>query len=88
VHPNKQLIVNGDDFGLSESVNQGIIQSHQQGILTSTSLMVSGDAFENAVALAKTHPNLAVGLHLVTVCGKSVLPRESIPINSNTLINC
>ncbi|NJK41182.1 MAG: hopanoid biosynthesis-associated protein HpnK [Acaryochloridaceae cyanobacterium SU_2_1] len=73
------LIINGDDFGFSHGVNQAIIQAHTQGILTSTSLMVTGDAVEEAVALAKQHPNLGVGLHLVLGCGKSVLPPSQIP---------
>lgn len=77
--PRRLAIINGDDFGLSHSVNQAIIQAHQRGILTSTSLMVSGDAAQDAIALAQTHPDLAVGLHLVLVCGRSVLPPEQIP---------
>ncbi|MBD2567834.1 hopanoid biosynthesis-associated protein HpnK [Anabaena lutea] len=72
-------IINGDDFGFSQGVNQAIIQAHSQGVLTSTSLMVSGDAAEDAIALAKNYPDLAVGLHLVLVCGKSVLPPSQIP---------
>ena len=72
-------IINGDDFGFSEGVNRGIIKAHAKGVLTSTSLMVTGDAFEDAVALASSHPNLAVGLHLVLVKGKAVLPPEKIP---------
>ena len=73
------LIINADDFGFSDSVNTAIIQAHTQGILTSTSLMVSGNAVEDAISLAKNHPQLAVGLHLVLVCGKSVLPPDKIP---------
>jgi chitin disaccharide deacetylase len=73
------IIINGDDFGFSTGVNQAIIQAHEQGILTSTSLMVTGDAVEEAVNLAKNHPNLGVGLHLVLVCGKSALPPSQIP---------
>lgn len=75
----RQLIVNADDFGMSEAVNDAIICAHRDGVLTSTSLMVSGDAFESAVKLAKANPGLAVGIHLVTVVGKSVLPRREIP---------
>lgn len=75
----RQLIINGDDFGFSSGVNQAIIQAHEQGILTSTSLMVTGDAFEEAVTLAKAYPQLAVGLHLVLACGRSVLPVSQIP---------
>ena len=73
------LVINADDFGVSHSVNAAIIQAHEEGILTSTSLMVSGDAAQEAIALAKNHPQLAVGLHLVLVCGKSVLPPSHIP---------
>ncbi|HLO89261.1 MAG TPA: hopanoid biosynthesis-associated protein HpnK [Nostocaceae cyanobacterium] len=72
-------IINADDFGFSHGVNTAIIKAHQEGILTSTSLMVSGEAAEEAIALAKSHPSLAVGLHLVLVCGRSVLPPENIP---------
>jgi chitin disaccharide deacetylase len=73
------LIVNGDDFGFSHGVNEGIIKAHTEGILTSTSLMVSGNAFEEAVNLALNYKGLAVGLHLVLCCGKSVLSPEEIP---------
>lgn len=72
-------IINGDDFGFSEGVNQAIIKAHKEGVLTITSLMVSADAAKEAVTLASTHPNLAVGLHLVLVCGRSVSPPEQIP---------
>jgi len=75
----RQLIVNADDFGMSEEVNDAIIRAHRDGVLTSTSLMVSGDAFEQAVKLAKENPRLAIGIHLVTVVGKSVLPKREIP---------
>ncbi|MBN3895437.1 MAG: hopanoid biosynthesis-associated protein HpnK [Nostoc sp. NOS(2021)] len=72
-------IINGDDFGFSEGVNQAIIKAHKQGVLTSTSLMVSADAAKEAVTLASAHPTLAVGLHLVLICGRSILPPEQIP---------
>jgi len=73
------VIINGDDFGFSGGVNQAIIKAHEQGILTSTSLMVTGAAADEAVALAQAHPNLGVGLHLVLVCGMAVLPPSEIP---------
>jgi chitin disaccharide deacetylase len=74
-----RLIINGDDFGFSEAVNDGIIRAFREGVLTSCSLMVSGAAFEHAVHLASENEGLAVGLHVVTVQGKSVLPRRKIP---------
>ncbi len=77
--PSRSLIINGDDFGFSDGVNQAIITAHEQGVLTSTSLMVGGAAFDAAVDLAKAHPTLAVGLHLTLGCGRSVLPPAQIP---------
>jgi predicted glycoside hydrolase/deacetylase ChbG (UPF0249 family) len=60
-----RLIVNADDFGLSEAVNRGIVAAHDRGIVTSTSIMATGPAFEHAVELARSRPKLAVGIHLV-----------------------
>jgi hopanoid biosynthesis associated protein HpnK len=76
---NRLVIINADDFGMSEEVNEAVIRAYKEGVLTSTSLMVTGAAFEHAVALAKASPGLAVGIHLVTVVGKSVLPPSEIP---------
>ena len=66
----KQLVVNADDFGFTHDVNQGIIEAHQQGILTATTLMATGDAFDDAVRLAHENPRLDVGAHLVLVGGR------------------
>ena len=74
-----RLIINGDDFGASREINEAIILAHRRGILTSTSLMVSGLACEHAVNLAKENPQLAVGLHVTLVDGHSVLPPSQIP---------
>jgi len=58
------LIVNADDFGLSPGINRGIIQAHEQGVVTSASLMVRGPGAEAAAAYARLHPRLSVGLHV------------------------
>jgi hopanoid biosynthesis associated protein HpnK len=79
VRPARQLIVNADDFGISEAVNEAIIRAHRHGVLTSASLMVTGEAAAQAVRLAKENPGLAVGIHLVAVMGRSVLPQSEIP---------
>lgn len=60
----KWLIVNGDDFGMSDGVNRGIVDAHRRGILTSASLLVNGRASEEAALLGRTSPTLSVGLHL------------------------
>lgn len=80
-------IINADDFGFSRGVNAAIIKAHTEGVLTSTSLMVTGEAVDEAIALARSHPSLSVGLHLVLVCGKSVLPPREIPHLVNTTGN-
>jgi hopanoid biosynthesis associated protein HpnK len=74
---NSQLILNADDFGLTRGVNEGILRAHRDGILTSTTLMANGDAFEHAVELAGKAPTLGVGCHLVLIGGKAVAsPRD------------
>ena len=74
-----RLILNGDDFGISHETNQAIIRAHRDGLLTSASLMVNGRAAEEAIALAKAHPNLSIGIHLVLIQGRPVLPPQEIP---------
>ena len=74
------LIINGDDFGLSKTVNQTVVNCFNNGILRSASLMVTGEEFDEAVALAKANPKLEVGLHLVFLMGKSALPYSKIPL--------
>lgn len=74
-----KLIVNADDFGISEAVNHGIAAAHDRGIVTSTSLMATGDAFEHAVALARARPRLAVGVHLVLTEQRPLLGAAAVP---------
>jgi predicted glycoside hydrolase/deacetylase ChbG (UPF0249 family) len=75
-----RLIVNADDFGFTRDVNEGILEAHRNGILTATTLMANGDAFDDAVALARQTPSLDVGCHLVLVQGRSVAdPSRELP---------
>ena len=75
----RYLIVSGDDFGLSSQVNKGVLQAHKNGILTNTSLMVTGGAWREAVEIAKSLPTLAIGLHLTLVQGRAALSPSQIP---------
>ncbi len=70
----RKLVVNADDFGFTRDVNQGIVQAHGEGILTATTLMATGAAFEDAVRLARAHTSLDIGVHLVLV-GEPGFPR-------------
>jgi predicted glycoside hydrolase/deacetylase ChbG (UPF0249 family) len=58
------LIVNADDFGACEGVNRGIVEAHEHGIVTSTSLMVNRPSADWAAAYGRRHPQLSVGLHV------------------------
>ena len=70
----KYLIPNADDFGYTRDVNEGIIHAHRQGILTATTLMATGAAFDHAVELARENPTLDVGVHLVLVGSEGFPP--------------
>lgn len=59
----KYLIFNADDFGASKGVNRAIIDCHTRGVVTSTSLMVTGRAIDEAVAMSRDNPDLSIGLH-------------------------
>jgi predicted glycoside hydrolase/deacetylase ChbG (UPF0249 family) len=73
------LTVNADDFAWSKSVNSGIIETHRDGIVTSTSILAAGSAFQHAVELALDTPTLAVGMHLNIFRGFTVLPASEVP---------
>ena len=76
----KQLIINADDFGIHPAVNEAVRKAATEGILTSTSLMAGGDAFDEAVEMARSMPSLGIGIHLTLVGGiKSVLPPSEVP---------
>ena len=66
----RRLIVNADDFGLTEGVNRGITEGHERGIVTSATLMACGKRFDQAASLTKELPRLSVGCHVVLVDGQ------------------
>jgi len=74
----KKLIINADDFGFTSGVNNGIVRAHKQGIVTSTTIMANGQAFEEAVELARENPGLGVGCHLSIVGGRPVAPTTEV----------
>ena len=66
----KKLIVNADDFGLSEGVCLGILKAHRDGILTSTTCMMNMENIEKYLEMTKAYPNLGLGVHLNITVGK------------------
>src|SRR5437868_13846907 len=75
----RRLIVNADDFGFTRDVNAGIIEAHTRGILTATTLMANGDAFDDAVRCWREHQSLDVGVHCVLIGGNSLVDGRAYP---------
>jgi hopanoid biosynthesis associated protein HpnK len=74
-----RLIVNADDFGLTQGVNRAVAELHAAGAVTSATLMAQGTAGGEAIALALKTPSLGVGCHVVLVDGKPALSPSDIP---------
>jgi hopanoid biosynthesis associated protein HpnK len=72
----RRLIVNADDFGFTAGINRAIVEAHSHGIVTSSTLMANGRAFEDALRLAASVPRLSVGCHVVLIDGEPVLKAE------------
>ncbi len=75
----KRLIVTADDFGVAVEVNEAVEQAHTKGVLTAASLMVGGGAVQDAVERARRLASLRVGLHVVLIEGRPVLPPDQVP---------
>ena len=73
------LIVNADDFGLCEAVNRGVIEAFDHGVVTSASLLPTGDAFDQAAELAHSYPALDLGVHLSLTQTAPVSPPDRVP---------
>jgi len=63
----KLLIVNADDYGLTDGIARGILQAHRSGVVTSTSLIATGPAFAATTAWLDDAPDLAIGVHFAAV---------------------
>lgn len=81
----KKLIINADDFGLSSSVNRGIVDCFQRGVVSSTTLMANMSGFDDAVLLAQENSGLKVGAHLNVYRGRPLSPAREIAslVNKN-----
>jgi len=79
----RRLIVNADDFGVTQGVNRAIVEANQHGVVTSATMMASGRAFDDAVELARSAAqrgaHFGVGCHVMLVDGTPVLPPKQIP---------
>ncbi len=74
----RRLIINADDYGLTPGVNRAIVEAHQHGVVTSSTLMAVGDAFNDAAKLARQNPRLRVGCHTVLIDGTPLTDPKKI----------
>jgi hopanoid biosynthesis associated protein HpnK len=75
----RRLIINADDLGLTRGVNRAVLRAHQEGIVTSATLMANSRAFDDAVSLIRSVPGLSVGCHVVLVDGAPISPAAQVP---------
>lgn len=75
----KKVIINADDFGMSEAFNHGVIKGYKDGLVSSTTIMINMAAAEHAINLAKDYPKLFIGQHTNFVLGKPCADPKEIP---------
>jgi hopanoid biosynthesis associated protein HpnK len=74
----RRVIITGDDFGMSVEVNEAVEEAHRRGVLTCASLVVTGDAVDDAIARARRMPELGVGLHVALLHAPAALSKDQI----------
>ena len=74
----RRLIINADDFGMTEGISEGIIKAHLEGVVTSTTLMANMPAAAYAIKLAQKTPDLGVGIHLNLTTGRPISTPEKV----------
>ena len=75
----RYLIVNADDFNLTEGVTRGVLYGHQHGIITSTTVMVNLPGLATSRDLVRQAPGLGLGLHVNLTLGAPVLGAGAVP---------
>ena len=75
----REVIFNADDFGLCSSINAGVIESHEKGVVSSASIIATGEAFEEAARYAAGNKTLDMGLHLALCDGTPVCDPREVP---------
>jgi chitin disaccharide deacetylase len=61
------LVVNADDFGLTDGVSRAVLRAHREGVVTSTSILAVARSFDLAARLVRDAPALGLGAHLALV---------------------
>jgi predicted glycoside hydrolase/deacetylase ChbG (UPF0249 family) len=73
-----RLIVNADDYGLTQATNRGIERAHLVGVVTSTTVMANQVAASEAAELRTRCPELGIGIHLTLTLGNPLAPVDAV----------
>jgi chitin disaccharide deacetylase len=76
----KRLVINADDFGISDGATEAIVDAHLNGVLTSTSVMANMPGFDAACRGRESAPNLGYGAHLSLNVGRPLLGADAVPL--------
>jgi hypothetical protein len=80
-----RLVIRGDDLGMTQGSLTGVAKCFDEGVLTSTSIIVPSPWFEAAAALCRERPQWCAGIHLCLFGEWSgyrwrpVLPYDRVP---------
>jgi predicted glycoside hydrolase/deacetylase ChbG (UPF0249 family) len=74
----KRLIVNADDLGRTEGINEGVFDAHRRGVVTSATMMVNYPSARRVAVLSRDNPGLGIGLHVALSGGVPALPPEHL----------
>lgn len=77
--PKRRLIVNADDFNLTAGVNAAILDAHDSGIVSSTTILINMPLAAKTIEALRVRPELGLGLHLNVTLGAPVTAPEEIP---------
>lgn len=58
------IILNADDLGMSAATNAAIAHCLAERQIASATIMANGPAFDEAVTIARSHPEASFGVHL------------------------
>jgi len=72
------VVINADDFGLSDGVTRGIVEAHRGGAVTAASMFANAPGFAAAVHAAHELPRLDLGLHFNLTAGTPVAPSAQV----------
>ena len=75
----KRVVINADDFGLTDGCNKGIIKGIKEGIVSSTTVMINMPYASEGIKMLKDMNFKSVGVHLTLTCGEPTLPAEEVP---------